>query len=147
MKEEKRKEKELERKAAMSIPVAPLPEKELCAYERLRENNIKEREAAMAECEYFDSLKCMKEEMGMAAHYNEIEDQHNRLQSKKKGNSAQKSSNKKRTQLDPYKKDELTETSMKADCMEMDLIEKNPCKELIPEYLPIDECYLHDCME
>ena len=54
----------------MSIPVAPLPEKELCAYERLRENNIKEREAAMAECEYFDSLKCMEEEMGMAAHYN-----------------------------------------------------------------------------
>ena len=48
-----RKEKYQERKAALQVPLAPLPEKELCQYERIREKNIKEREKAMADSGFF----------------------------------------------------------------------------------------------
>ena len=61
---EKRKQKEEELKAAMQHPVPPLPEKEMCEYEKLRENNIKEREKAMAESGYFEDLHNYKKKIG-----------------------------------------------------------------------------------
>jgi hypothetical protein len=64
LQKEKRKQKKEERKAAMAIPLAPLPQKELCDYEKIRENNIKERQDAMAACEFFESLKSMKANFG-----------------------------------------------------------------------------------
>ena len=39
-----RKQKNQERKAALNVPLGPFPEKELCQYEKITENNIKERE-------------------------------------------------------------------------------------------------------
>ena len=61
---EKRKQKEEELKAAMQHPVPPLPEKEMCEYEKLRENNIKEREKAMEEAGYFEDLHNYKRKIG-----------------------------------------------------------------------------------
>ena len=46
---EKRKQKEIERKEAMATPISPLPEHELCPYEKIRENIIQERENARIE--------------------------------------------------------------------------------------------------
>ena len=67
-KEEIRKSRQLkneQRKQAMATPVEPLPERELCAYERYREENIREREIAMAECGFFDDLASFKSEIGL----------------------------------------------------------------------------------
>ena len=66
---EKRKQKEKERKDMMNTPVEPLPERALCAYEKLREKNIKEREDAMAESEFFENLKEYKTEIGFIKKY------------------------------------------------------------------------------
>ena len=38
----------------MQHPVPSLTEKEMCEYEKLRENNIKEREKAMEEAGHFE---------------------------------------------------------------------------------------------
>ena len=54
---EKREKKKEERKAAMEKPVAPLPERELCKYERIREDIIREREEAMAKSKFFENLE------------------------------------------------------------------------------------------
>ena len=62
---EKRKQKEKERKDMMNTPVEPLPERALCAYEKLREKNIKEREDAMAESEFFENFNEFKIEIGL----------------------------------------------------------------------------------
>ena len=53
---EKRRQKEKERKEAMNKPVLPLPERELCDYEILRDKNVREREKAMAESGFFEDL-------------------------------------------------------------------------------------------
>ena len=62
---EKRKQKEMERKQAMATPISPLPEHELCAYEKLRANIIQEREDAMRESGFFDDLMDMKKDIGL----------------------------------------------------------------------------------
>ena len=61
-----RKEKYQERKAALQVPLAPLPEKELCQYERIRENNIKEREKAMADSGFFEDILEYKKKIGLS---------------------------------------------------------------------------------
>jgi hypothetical protein len=48
----------------MAIPLEPLPERELCPYEKLRENIIKEREKAMIESGFFEDLLKTKKDMG-----------------------------------------------------------------------------------
>ena len=62
---EKRRLREKVRKESMNIPLDPLPERELCAYEKYREKNIKEREEAMSESGYFDDLISYKKEIGL----------------------------------------------------------------------------------
>ena len=99
---EKRKQKELERKEAMAIPVAPIPEKELCPYEQMREDNIKEREAAMAECKFFESLNCMKKEMGLTN--NAKKDEVNENKQKRKTKKKVKKVKKKEAKLDQTEK-------------------------------------------
>ena len=37
----------------MEIPIDPLPERELCEYEKIRQDNINERKEAMAACGFF----------------------------------------------------------------------------------------------
>ena len=67
----KRKQKERERKEAMATPIDPLPEHELCEYEKVRENNIKEREKAMIENGFFEDLMSLKKEIGFQECKNE----------------------------------------------------------------------------
>ena len=49
----------------MAKPLPALPERELCAYEKIREDNIMERESAMAECGFFNELRKTKIEIGL----------------------------------------------------------------------------------
>ena len=49
----------------MKIPIDPLPESELCPYEKLRENNIKERLEAMRKCGFFEDLDSCKKDIGL----------------------------------------------------------------------------------
>ena len=62
---ERRKQKQDQLKAAMKIPVAKLPEKEMCEYEKLRERNINERKKAMIEAGFFEDLNSYKHKIGM----------------------------------------------------------------------------------
>ena len=62
---EKRKKKYEEMKAAMKTPILPLPENELCDYEKIREGNIKEREEAMKESGFFEDLQKFKRKIGL----------------------------------------------------------------------------------
>ena len=50
---EKRRQKYKEFREKLSIPLDPLPERELCPYEQMRENNIQERKKAMRKCGFF----------------------------------------------------------------------------------------------
>ena len=72
MKEEEKKLKAIERKEAMDTPVNRLPERELCAYEKIREDNIREREEAMAKSGFFETLTAYKKEIGLTEKEEEI---------------------------------------------------------------------------
>ena len=48
----------------MAQPIDPLPERELCQYEKIRENIIKEREEAMAKYNFFENLNDTKKDIG-----------------------------------------------------------------------------------
>ena len=50
----------------MATPIKPHPERERCAYEKLREVNIREREEAMKESGFFESLTEYKMEIGFS---------------------------------------------------------------------------------
>ena len=62
---EKRQKKYEERKKAMETPVNPLPKRELCKYERIREDIIREREEAMEQFKFFEDLEKTKMEIGL----------------------------------------------------------------------------------
>ena len=62
---EKRKEKRDELKAAMKVPIKAFPEKEKCQYEKIREDNIKEREKAMEESGFYKDLGDYKKKIGL----------------------------------------------------------------------------------
>jgi hypothetical protein len=64
-KEKDIKKKERERKEKMAKPIDPLPERELCQYEKIRENIIKERKEAMARYNFFENLKDTKRDIGL----------------------------------------------------------------------------------
>ena len=61
---EQRQKIERERKEAMKVPLDPLPERQLCEYEKIREDIIKERRLAMEQCKFFEDLKNTKREIG-----------------------------------------------------------------------------------
>ena len=63
---DKRQQKKEELKAAMKKPLDPFPESEVCEYERLRLNNINEREKAMEESGFFEDLKAYKKKIGFS---------------------------------------------------------------------------------
>ena len=63
---ERRRQKLMEQKAAMNYPIDPIPERELCEYEKLRLSNIQEREKAMAESGFFDDINDFKRKIGMS---------------------------------------------------------------------------------
>ena len=62
-KKEKRQQKEQERREAMRKPIDPLPVQEMCKYELIREDIIKERNEAMAQSNFFENLLEAKQEM------------------------------------------------------------------------------------
>ena len=64
-KEQKEKDQKRyqERKKAMEIPIDPLPERELCEYEKIRKDNINERKEAMAACGFFENIAEYKKEI------------------------------------------------------------------------------------
>ena len=64
-KKELRRLKEEEKRKAMRIPLDPLPERELCEYEKIRENNISEREKAMYDSGFFEDLLFYKKDIGL----------------------------------------------------------------------------------
>ena len=61
---EKRQRRREELKRAIAKPIAPLPERELCQYEKIREDIIRERKQAMANCKFFEDLQNTKERIG-----------------------------------------------------------------------------------
>ena len=61
---EKRLIKREELKRAIAKPIDPLPERELCQYEKIREDIIRERQEAMANCGFFEDLNQTKEAIG-----------------------------------------------------------------------------------
>ena len=62
---EKRQMKNEERKAAMEKPLTPLPKRELCEYEEIREDIIRGREEAMAQFQFFENLEKTKKDIGL----------------------------------------------------------------------------------
>ena len=51
------KEKRKALKKALKKPIAALPVRELCEYEKIREKNIKERYEAMKKSKFFEELE------------------------------------------------------------------------------------------
>ena len=49
----------------MNRVMAPLPKRELCRYEQIREDNIREREDAMVKFNFYESLDKTKEDIGL----------------------------------------------------------------------------------
>ena len=47
----------------MKKPIAPLPAQEMCMYEQIREDNIKERKEAMGQSKLFKNLLEAENEM------------------------------------------------------------------------------------
>ena len=82
----KRKQKERDRKEAMANPIDPLPEHELCEYEKVRENIIKEREKAMIESGFFEDLMSLKKEIGFPECKNEKKRDKKKERNGQKGN-------------------------------------------------------------
>lgn len=60
-----RKKKYEETKKALGVPLEPLPERALCEYEKIRENNIKEREDAMIASGFFSDILTDKNGLGI----------------------------------------------------------------------------------
>ena len=64
---EKRLLKKEEMKKSIARPIKPLPERELCQYEKIREYIIRERQGAMANFGFFEDLDKTKEALGLHA--------------------------------------------------------------------------------
>ena len=73
LKKGKKQKKDDKRKEAMKKPVAPLPIQEMSRYEQIREDIIKERNEAMAECKFFENLLEAQNEMNHCKAKNEEE--------------------------------------------------------------------------
>jgi hypothetical protein len=64
---EKREKARGKLKEAIQTPMNPLPERELCQYEKIREDIIKEREEAMAKFNFYEDLNKTKDKIGFYA--------------------------------------------------------------------------------
>ena len=61
----KRREKREKLKAAMKVPIKPFPRKELCEYEKIRNNIVQERQEAMLKSGLFDDVEKHKIMIGL----------------------------------------------------------------------------------
>ena len=155
---EKRKQKENERKEAMSKPIDPLPEYEMCQYEKLRECRIKEREKAMIESGFFDELMQMKKDFGFVNRVSETKlKKKEKLNGGKGGNCKQnskgikKEKNADQKKVDKSDKDIITEKGKTNSDTKEEVVkaegEKPEDKEPWYKNFQIDEWDLHDCLE
>ena len=99
--------KEKERKEALMTPMDPLPERKLCAYEIIRDNNIKEREKAMLESGFFKDLNDYKEEIGISKKSVLMKESQEENFEKKKTSMKDKEKNKERMLVQKHKKDSI----------------------------------------
>ena len=58
-------------KNAIATPLPPLHERDLCEYEKIRENIIKEREEALARFQFFKDLHRTKVNTGLYSYHTE----------------------------------------------------------------------------
>ena len=100
LKKEKRKKVQKEQKEAMDRPLDPIPQKELCEYEKMRNRNIKEIEEAMAATNFFENLREYKKEIG----FKSINTKKNPKKATKAINKSQAKSKKNLKQKDNQKK-------------------------------------------
>ena len=146
-----------QRKEALAIPVDPLPEREPCAYERYRENNIREREEAMAECGFFDDLASFKSEIGLVKE-SVVEDKKHKssdengkdIKNIKKGKKGDKKQNKlerKQTYLKSGSNEEAGEVVDEANVDKAKIFIPAGSQKPWYENFKIDEWHLHDCLE
>ena len=63
---EKRQRRRDELKKAITKPIDPFPERELCQYEKIREDIIREREEAMAKFKFYEDLEETKKAIGLS---------------------------------------------------------------------------------
>ena len=63
---EKRQRRRDELKQAITKPIDPFPERELCQYEKIREDIIREREEAMAKFKFYEDLEETKKAIGFS---------------------------------------------------------------------------------
>ena len=63
--EKQKKEKKEEEKKSRNAPIDPLPERPLSDYEKIREENIKEREDAMKAAGFFTDILAYKISVGL----------------------------------------------------------------------------------
>ena len=61
---ERREKKKEKLRQAMARPIDPLPERELCQYEKIREDIIQEREEALAKFCFYEDLYKTKKAIG-----------------------------------------------------------------------------------
>lgn len=141
---EKRRQIEQEKRELMKIPLDPLPERELCEYEKLREKNIKEREAIMEKFGFFNDLNSCKKGM----------EQVKPLSSSvarmcEKGKTENKISHKNGDNKNKMGKGTQETEYMKNNGDGNVVTEDKTCKpkEVIPQFEPIADYYLHDCLE
>jgi hypothetical protein len=150
----------------MATPIDPLPEKELCSYEKLRDDIIKEREKAMMECGFFDELNKTKKEFGLVSHIVEKE-----IDVNKKPKSNWKEKKKGKSDINPTKQKEMYGEDLMKNVMSFGLEQKHKSetketaerksdkekdqRSVKPKsdekekslFYQIDEWHLHDCLE
>ena len=154
---ENRKQKERDRKEAMNNPLEPLPEKELCEYEKMREKNIKEREEAMAASNFFEDLQDYKKTIGLTqeADSSKTKKEKNLKKKTKKSNKLIKKPEE--SKMAKQENEKMVESNKNIVKTVEEVVDENQRVEAL-EYVEsksrrdhvdfhIDEWYLHDCFE
>ena len=141
---DKRKKKQEELQAAVNTPVQPLPERELCPYEKLRESNIKERQEAMEASGFFEDINNYKSEIG----FTKVVKGESKKQNVKKNRE-------KETVRKICQSISNIEAEEKEDTIDKDKLDKSqknetkladPSKSIYANFY-IEDYYLHDCLE
>ena len=162
---ERRRQKNKEMKDKMKLPIPPIPDRQLCPYEQLREDNIKEREDAMKKCGFFDDLKDTKKEIGFPlddiVKSNDKSKNVGLVPSKTISNKTRPNKNLKKVKQTKELKNEESKYNLKNKTKKFENIGKQNSSVPIGEKsedenvkslsvtkpVEIDEWYLHDCLE
>ena len=134
-----------ERKEALRNLIDAIPEKELCEYEKIREDIIKERNEAMANCKFFEELIETKKEIGLCKKNLTPEKQTKKSKEKGKG---KKQLDKLDTKAgkEPEDKSKISENKEKSkiDIKDPENIMKNELRNVKDMSIVRDEWYYFD---